>query len=159
MVRVFSSRDIQEFLSRLSPQGSKATSWLVRLLLRRPARLIWVPEVGLDAAKVRQDIMKYTYQCTHTVYFYYLSKSQEYEILLELYVCYIEPKSCWVLPSCPKLKRVPDGDVRLEPGENGELLTESCRPLVEWERSQSRASSWPRSWGDGPYLQDVKDKV
>lgn len=56
------------------------------------------------------------------------------------------------------MKRVPEGEVRLEPGENGELLAESCRPLVEWERSQSRASSWPRSCGEGPYLQDIKDK-
>lgn len=40
MVRVFSSSDMQEFLIRLSLQGSKETSWLVRLLLRRPARLI-----------------------------------------------------------------------------------------------------------------------
>lgn len=43
------------------------------------------------------------------------------------------------VPSCPKLKRVPEGEVR--PGENGELLAESCSPLVEWERSQSRLSS------------------
>ncbi len=49
--------------------------------------------------------------------------------------------------------------MRLEPGENGELLAESCSPLVEWERSQSRASSCPRSCGDGPYLQDVMEKV
>lgn len=49
--------------------------------------------------------------------------------------------------------------MRLEPGENGELLAESCSPLVEWERSQSRASSWPRSCGDGPYLQEVEEKV
>lgn len=46
----------------------------------------------------------------------------------------------------------------LEPGENGELLAESCSPLVEWERSQSRPSSWPRSCGDGPYLRKVKEK-
>lgn len=65
----------------------------------------------------------------------------------------------WVIPSCPKLKRVPEGEVRLELGENGELLAESCSPLVEWERSQSRASSWPRSCGDGPYLQEVKEEV
>lgn len=49
--------------------------------------------------------------------------------------------------------------MRLEPGENGELLADSCSPLVEWERSQSRPSSWPRSWGDGPYLQEVKEKI
>lgn len=49
--------------------------------------------------------------------------------------------------------------MRLEPGEKGELLAESCSPLVEWERSQSRPSSWPRSCGDGPYLRDVKEKV
>lgn len=49
--------------------------------------------------------------------------------------------------------------MRLEPGENGELLAESCSPLVEWERSQSRPSSWPRSCGDGPYLPGVKEKV
>ena len=55
-------------------------------------------------------------------------------------------------PSWPKLKRVPDGDVMLEPGENGEFPTESCSPLVECERSQSRASSWLRSWADGVYL-------
>lgn len=61
------------------------------------------------------------------------------------------------IPSCPKLKRVPEGEVRL--GENGELLAESCSPLVEWERSQSRLSSWPRSCGDGPYLRKVKEKV
>lgn len=70
----------------------------------------------------------------------------------------IVTKECGDIPSCPKLKRVPEGEVRLEPGENGELLAESCRPLVEWERSQSRASSWPRSCGEGPYLQDIKDK-
>lgn len=63
------------------------------------------------------------------------------------------------VPSCPKLKRVPEGEVRLEPGENGELLAESCSPLVEWERSQSRPSSWLRSCGDGPYLREVKEKV
>ena len=50
------------------------------------------------------------------------------------------------------MKRVPDGEVRLEPGENGEFPTESCSPLVECERSQSRASSWLRSWADGVYL-------
>lgn len=79
-------------------------------------------------------------------------------------MCVLWPDVCraddrlWLrlLPSCPKLKRVPEGEVRLEPGENGELLAESCRPLVEWERSQSRASSWPRSCGDGPYLQDAE---
>lgn len=49
--------------------------------------------------------------------------------------------------------------MRLELGEKGELLAESCSPLVEWERSQSRPSSWPRSCGDGPYLRDVKEKV
>ena len=49
--------------------------------------------------------------------------------------------------------------MRLELGENGELLADSCSPLVEWERSQSRASSWPRSCGDGPYLQEVKGEV
>lgn len=49
--------------------------------------------------------------------------------------------------------------MRLELGENGELPTDSCSPLVEWERSQSRASSWLRSCVDGPYLQEVKDKV
>lgn len=47
----------------------------------------------------------------------------------------------------------------LELGENGELLADSCSPLVEWERSQSRASSWLRICGDGPYLQGVKDKI
>jgi len=52
MVRVFSSSDMQEFLSRLSVQGSKETSWLVRLLLRRPVRLIWAAEVGLDAVGI-----------------------------------------------------------------------------------------------------------
>lgn len=57
MVRVFSSSDMQEFLNRLSLQGSKETSWLVRLLLRRPARLTWVPEVGLDAVKDVQVII------------------------------------------------------------------------------------------------------
>lgn len=63
------------------------------------------------------------------------------------------------VPSCPKLKRVPEGEVMLEPGENGELLADSCSPLVEWERSQSRASSWLRSCGDGPYLQEAKENV
>ena len=61
------------------------------------------------------------------------------------------------IPSCPKLKRVPEGEVRL--GENGELLAESCSPLVEWERSQSRLSSGPRSCGDGPYLRAVRDRA
>lgn len=63
------------------------------------------------------------------------------------------------VPSWPKLKRVPEGEVRLEPGENGELLAESCSPLVEWERNQSRPSSWLRSCGDGPYLMEIKEKV
>lgn len=49
--------------------------------------------------------------------------------------------------------------MRLELGENGELLTDSCSPLVEWERSQSRDSSWLRSCGDGPYLQEVEEKI
>lgn len=57
------------------------------------------------------------------------------------------------LPSCPKLNRVPDGEVKLEPVENGELLAESCNPLMECERSQSRASSG-RSCGEGVYLQE-----
>lgn len=52
MVRVFSSSDMQEFLRRLSQQGSIGASWLVRLLLRRPPRLIWADEVGLDAVKM-----------------------------------------------------------------------------------------------------------
>lgn len=71
-------------------------------------------------------------------------------------VCLYGP-CVWVtfVPSCAKLKRVPEGEVRLDPGENGELLAESCRPLVEWERSQSRASSWLLSWGGGPYLRDI----
>lgn len=56
MVRVFSSSDMQEFLSRLSLEGSKGTSWFVRLLLRRPVRLIWAVEVGLDAEKKQEDI-------------------------------------------------------------------------------------------------------
>lgn len=63
------------------------------------------------------------------------------------------------VPSWPKLKRVPEGEVRLEPGENGELLVESCSPLVEWERNQSRPSSWLRSCVDGPYLKEIKGKV
>lgn len=51
MVRVFSSSDMHEFLRRLSLQGSKGTSWLVRLLLRWPVRFICAAEVGLDAVK------------------------------------------------------------------------------------------------------------
>lgn len=57
-----------------------------------------------------------------------------------------------ILPSWAKLNRVPDGDVKLEPVEKGELLAESCNPLPECERSQSRASSWRRC-DEGVYLQ------
>lgn len=49
MVRLFSSSDMHEFLSLPSPQGSKGASWLVRLLLRTPVKLIWAAEVGLEA--------------------------------------------------------------------------------------------------------------
>ena len=134
MVRVFSSNDMQEFLSRLSAQGSKETSWLVRLLLRSPARLIWAAEVGLEAGSRR---------------------TEEQQVQPTIGIRSVDMKRPYQggdLPSCPKLKRVPEGDVRLDPGENGELLTESCSPLVECERSQSRASSWLRSWADGVYL-------
>lgn len=58
MVRVFSSSDMHEFLSRLSLQGSKGASWLVRLLLRMPARLIWAAEVGLDAAEMMHGMIE-----------------------------------------------------------------------------------------------------
>lgn len=54
----------------------------------------------------------------------------------ELYI-----HSICILPSCAKLNRVPEGDVKLEPVEKGELLAESCNPPAECERSQSRASS------------------
>lgn len=57
------------------------------------------------------------------------------------------------LPSWVKLKReVPEGEVRPVPGEKGPLPAASCRPPAECERSQSRGSSWLRSWGRWAYL-------
>lgn len=56
-------------------------------------------------------------------------------------------------PSWEKLNLVPEGDVMLDPDENGELPAVSCSPPAEWDRSHSFASSWLRSWEDGVYLQ------
>lgn len=56
-------------------------------------------------------------------------------------------------PSWEKLNLVPEGDVTLDPDENGELAAVSCSPPAEWDRSHSFASSWLRSWEDGVYLQ------
>lgn len=44
-------------------------------------------------------------------------------------------------PSWEKLNLVPEGDVMLDPDENGELAAVSCSPPAEWDRSHSFASS------------------
>lgn len=56
-------------------------------------------------------------------------------------------------PSWEKLNLVPEGDVMLDPDENGELPAVSWSPPAECDRSHSFASSWLRSWVEGVYLQ------
>lgn len=58
------------------------------------------------------------------------------------------------LASWEKLNLVPEGDVMLDPDENGELPAVSWSPPAECDRSHSFASSWLRSWEEGVYLSD-----
>lgn len=63
------------------------------------------------------------------------------------------------LASWEKLNLVPEGDVMLDPDENGELPAVSWSPPAECDRSHSFASSWLRSWEEGVYLSPFLGKV
>lgn len=101
--------------------------------------LVWYVSIGIlyqhMPAYQYQPPIKFTYFFGNKLYFSQLKG------IIKVYS-----------PSWEKLNLVPDGDVMLEPEENGELTTVSWRPPAECERSHSFASSWLRSCDDGVYL-------